>query len=170
MSDRHLDPRQIDGFDRLGGTARRAVLDHARACDGCRARLVADDPTRLFAFLDRQTPSEPLLERLTASIDAELDRRPDRHARAPGGPLWGSIAASLLLAVLIGTYLLSRPPGTGPAGPTATDPAAVERAEGVQPEQRGAGIELLSPTEAQVYDLSVGETQIVMIFDRGLDI
>ncbi len=32
------------------------------------------------------------------------------------------------------------------------------------------GIEVMTPSDAEVYDLTVGDTQIVMIFDEGLDI
>lgn len=171
MSGAHVDPGRLAAFDRLSGSERAVVLRHAAGCSACRDRLLADDPTRIFAFLDTSPVPAAALDRLTTAVNAELDR-PAPRRRASSA--WGPIAASLLLGALVGAYLLNRPdlpglpelPGNVPPATTAAVGAGARPVDTVP----ASGIELLEPTDAQVYDLSVGETQIVMIFDKGLDI
>ena len=83
-----------------------------------------------------------------------------------------SIAAALILAAFLGVQMDRREPVTrvarvtpAPAAPTVTLEAGVESSLPAR------GLELISsPGEADVVDFALGETQVVMIFDRELDI
>ena len=159
----HLDPGRFTDFDLLGEVERGRVLRHVGECASCRAAWVEVDPSRLFALLDAAPVPEAALDRLTARINDEIDAV--EVVTTGRGPRfgWASLAASLLLAVAIGSYLVTRPDVGGGAG--------VAEVVATQEEQfAGGGIEVMTPADADVYDLTVGETQIVMIFDEGLDI
>ena len=80
-----------------------------------------------------------------------------------GQMAWASLAASVLLAAAIGGYLVSRPDVGG--GTTMAEAVVVQEGEFA-----GSGIEVMTPIDADVYDLTVGDTQIVMIFDERFDI
>jgi hypothetical protein len=73
------------------------------------------------------------------------------------------VAASLLLGAIIGGFLLVQP------GAPLVRRAQLPDLAG--PDEPINAIEVLSsPSEAQVLDLTVGDTEIVMIFDEELDI
>ena len=68
-----------------------------------------------------------------------------------------------MLAAAIGGYLISQPDMGGPA--TVAEAVVTQ-----QDQFAGSRIEVMTPADADVYDLTVGDTQIVMIFDERLDI
>ncbi len=157
----HLDSGLVARFDALEGRAREDALRHAAGCPRCREALTADDPSRLFALLAIESPSGELLESFSAKVMRQVE---EQAAETGYGNLLrslASVAASLLLAGIFGVYMMV----DRGAGPTASSqpwqiaPAASD------------GIELISsPGEAQVMEFTVGETQIVMIFDEAMDI
>jgi hypothetical protein len=150
----------LSGFDALDEVERDEVRCHVSSCASCRTIWSEADPSRLFAILGTQSLPVASLDRLTARINEELDdldAGPSAARRASG---WASLAASVLLAALIGGYMISRPE-------TGIDQvAAAARDQGFG----GSGIEVMTPVDAEVYDLMVGDTQIVMIFDERIDI
>ena len=159
MSQEHLSPRRLAGDD-LSADERRALLAHVRVCATCRERWAAGDPTRLFSLLVLDEPSPHDMERLSSRVaDAiDLEARPGSRRRRA----WMPVAAAVVLAGLLGSYLWDGAPGTGPrivpvetSGPTA----AVGEFE-----------LLSSPGTAEVHDLVVGDTHLVMIFDEALDL
>ena len=157
---RHLEEPTIAGFEDLGPVARSEAVAHAADCAACRVRLLEADPTRAFALLaDLEVPEARL-----ARFDAELARELSALSSRATGPRWlrlASVAASIALAALI----------LGLVGDRATDRSArpgVASSIGVAPY---GTVELLSsPGEAQVLDLRVGGTQVVMIFDEDLEL
>ena len=166
---RHPEAKLLDRYEDLSAADRDEILVHAETCASCRRELGEVDPTRLFALLSRVPVSEAALDRLGGSLDRALDRG---DARSPGSRWLGaaaSIAASLALAAALGSFVLR----TATELPLAVAPASV--ADGVVLAREGdptpGGIQLISsPGEAQVMELSIGETQVVMIFDEALDI
>jgi hypothetical protein len=164
----HPDLRPLLQDDAPGD--RHEALEHIRGCTRCRAEVARDDPSRLFALLALEPVPEALLQRLSRNVDDAVDRE-----LADRLPLrrWGiaSLAASILLAGFFSTYLWTRgrPTGAPPLG------GGVDLVEHVDAGPEGplappAVIEVSSPGTAQVLDLSVGDTQLVMIFDKALDI
>lgn len=160
----HPETRQLIEFDSLDERARTALLLHVRDCSRCRAVWAAADPTRQFAAL-RLAPLDPaVLDRLSAGIDRGIEGEQARRRR---GRLYGvaSIAASLLLAAVVGGFLwrgdVAPPPGT----------AALQGA-GALRDDTWSGVELVASPgdEARVVDLTIGETRVVMIFDEALDL
>ncbi|HXV78015.1 MAG TPA: hypothetical protein VD788_17025, partial [Candidatus Polarisedimenticolaceae bacterium] len=106
----HPEAGRLERFDQLGPTERREIAVHVASCSACRLRLLAAEPTHLFSLLGDGGIPAGALDRLAVSLGDEIDRQDRRGRRV--GPLWGSIAASLLLGALIGVYLSSRPAGT----------------------------------------------------------
>ena len=140
---------------------RLEVLQHAESCAPCRLLLTRDDPTAIFGLLALQPIPEFALARLGRDLDAAIDA--DRGQQRYGGrrvaALAASIAASLILALFFGYHALQHDP---------TRLAASSDSTGKSPER---GLELISsPGQAEVVDFSVGETHVVMIFDKALDI
>ena len=168
MSD-HPDLRPLLGEGWSDATARRSILDHVRRCAVCRAALSRDDPSRLFALLALEAVPDHVLERVSRRSAEEIVRE-RRRAAGRRRVAWGALAASLLMAGWLGSYLWP-PPGS--EGPPLTPPAIVDAprataAEGAMP----AGmIELLeSPSSADVVEMTVGDVEVVMIFDEALQI
>jgi hypothetical protein len=139
----------------LEGAARAELLGHARACAECRARLLADDPVALFAFLDQVEIPESILASVSAGVRAGLDRESPRRDWFRPAVAWAA-AAAMATALLVPAALRYQP--------------VVPRAATVEVAPR-AGIEALrTPGTAQVLDLTVGDTQVVMIFDAELSL
>lgn len=164
----HPEPARYERFDDQPAGARRELLDHAAACPDCRARLLRGDASRLFAFLALPPVPAGALERLGAGLARELDRGTPRR------PSWripfaaAGLAASLILAGFFGLYALH---ATRVESPFAAIPAAPPATVASEREAPASGIQLISsPGEAQVLELTIGETQVTMIFDEALDI
>ena len=114
-----------------------------------------DDPTAIFARLrDIEIPAD-LLEAVSSDVTAALDREVPRRWIRPAAA-WAA-AAALAAALLVPAALQPRPVAPlAKAVPQAAEPAR-------------AGISSLrTPGPAQVLDLTVGGTQVVMIFDAEL--
>lgn len=154
---RHPTDAELADFASLRGEARAETRRHLLGCPACRSRLAARDPARIFSLLGRVSPPERVLDEVSRNV-----------AEALGGErrtsLWRSLAAaaaSLLLAAVVGLPLLDGPAGPGLATAPAFSAAVPPR----------AAIDLLGPgKETQVLDLTVGDTQVVMIFDEGLEL
>jgi hypothetical protein len=149
----HPEPSRLS---RATGEERRALLEHFHRCRPCRSRLVElEGAEALFALLALDEVPAWTLSAVSAGIASDLSRPPRLR--------WGaasSWAASLLLGAALVAGFLARPPMPKP-DETFSTPARGLR----------AGVAVLSsPGEARVVDLTVGETQVVMIFDSGLDL
>ncbi len=154
--------------DRFSRRERLDLLDHVRGCRRCSAELASTDPVGLFSLLALETPPVDELERLSERIDAEVSAAP-RPARS--ATRWMSMAASVLLAGIFVTYLWTRPaviPETANLRPSVLDSLDLQ---GIAAVDAAGSVEwVTSPGTAQVMDLSVGEMQVVMIFDEAMDI
>ena len=157
---------RIDRLDETAGNERVAMLDHVLRCPSCRAAVADRDPAGLFALLALRPLPGKILDEVSLGVRAGILRaRPGavsfREDLAGRVAPW---AAALLLAAALGTAFIQRP---GP--PAAAPPPSASLAAVPAPLPARAEVEVLSsPGQAQVVDLTVGETQIVMIFDRGL--
>lgn len=159
----HPDPEVLAGADRLAPDARMEVLRHLAECSACRGIHVASDPAKLFGLLAARPLPAARLDEVSTRVAAAIDSGA-RLARSPGGSRGAravtAVAASLVLAAL--TLLLT---GDRLRGRVA---APVAGFTGITP---AASLTLLdSPGEARVMDLTMGDTQVVMIFDRELDL
>ncbi len=162
----HLQRHEIAGFDALVDDPRAAVLDHVRECAVCRAAWLAEDGSRVFALLARAPLPEDRLEQLSERVDAGLDRLELGVPARRGMFRLASIAASLLLAAALGAVLWNHEP-------PAKQVAALDAIDVPPPlEEEVAGIRLVASPggEAQVLDLSIGGTQILMIFDESIEL
>jgi len=162
----HLDPP--GNWDEADRRQRRIWLEHIATCSACRDPWVAEDGSRLFALLSSQAPEaelpdeERILEDLTAGVMAGIA---DRRTPVPAGR-W-TLGRLLAAAVVAATLLM----------PLAVwwNRQAPENGETVATAPRVqlplADVEVIStPGESRVIDLSVGDIQVVMIFDAALDI
>lgn len=165
----HPEQRLVESYETLGADRREELLRHAAGCASCRASIARRDPSRLFALLSVRPVAAADLDRLTAGLDRQIDQSAPRRSGSSGWGAVASIAASLLLAGIVGLPVLRHAPepvsaGLGPAAATASLAALQEAAP-------PAGVQVLStPGNAQVMELAIGETQVVMIFDEALDI
>lgn len=154
----HPDPRAA-----RSEPARRECLRHLASCAECRASLAGDDPPALFALLALREPPKGALEEVSRSVAAGLaaERRSVLDAwRERGLPrlLPAAVAASAALAFVLAGLL-----GPVPPGPSAPEFAAVEA--------RRADVRVTDTDgPAQVVDLTVGTTQVVMIFAAEIDL
>jgi len=133
------------------------MLAHVASCAACRKIVAAHDPALLFGLLTLAPIPESLLDELSVEV-ARLAGRD----RSPLGVLAGvatwprrvAAAAVLMLALLCGYATLREPP-VQPETMSMARPLAdvdVDSARGV----------------SQVIDLTVGETQIVMVYNGDL--
>jgi len=152
-----LSPSQAE--DRLD---RAELLGHLALCARCRAEVAADDPSRLFALLALSEPPPGALERLSREV-----QRATAVSAAPRRRRWraagGAVAASLALAAALGGFLWRSIPPAGHALAVARPASAVEAKPVTM-------IELSQPPSAQMLDMSIGDTQLILIFDEALDI
>lgn len=168
MSD-HPDLRPLLEGGTLSGATRHALLVHLQCCARCRALLAGQEPERQFGLLKLEPIPQGILDRVSDGVSAELARE---AGRLPRRRLlaWGSLAASLLLAGMFGTYLWQ-----GRNADPLPD-AAVNRIERrevafADPAVSASMIKVLdSPGDVDVVKFTVGETELVMIFDEALDL
>ena len=151
----HVDPLKLASSV---GFERRAMLEHVRDCAACRLALAEHDPSTLFGLLALTPVPEPLLD----DLSAEVARRAG-HDRSPFGVIAGSAAswprraavAAVLVLTLLSGYATLRPiRETAPRISMSSPRADVEV-------DSGQGV-------SQVIDLTVGETQIVMVYNGDL--
>lgn len=149
----HFDPAR---FEAASGAEREAYAEHAAGCSACRARLVAHDPSLLFSLLATRRLPARVLDEVSSEVARALpSERPSWiEALRLRGASRGAAAAAVLAAALLGGAFVVRN-----AGRPLPAPPAVAKAP-------PAGVSVVeSPGPAQVVDMTVGETQVVMIFD-----
>lgn len=169
MSSLHPPGASFAGYPDLPQREREALLRHALDCAECRHRLTRDDPTRAFALLSLRPLPDTLLEQVSRQVGRAVASSAEGPARRRlRGAGWSAIAASLALAAALSVLVPDRPEAPAVLAP---HPGAV-RAESLMPPAAAqpATIQLLSPQDAEVYDISVGDTRIVMVFDAEIDI
>ena len=150
----HVDPKALAA---ASGPARRALLSHLVECAACRDAAAAEDPSILFALLAFTPLPEPLLDDVSTKVARWAGR--DRHDSAgflgiAAQPRRLAIAAVFTLTLLTGYATLRK----APAGPPVLSKMSRRADVDVTP---GRGV-------SQVIDLSVGDTQIVMVYNGDL--
>lgn len=138
------------------GPRDRETLDHVRRCPECLRALAGEEPSRLFALLSSRPIDAAILDAVSRGVRREMssDTAPRRPARSPGLAVAAAWAAAAALAGLL--LVPPRPPATR---------ASVDRPGG-----RAEVALVSSPGTPEVVDLSVGDVQLVMIFDREMDL
>jgi len=164
----HPDLRSLLEEGSTNEASRLELLVHLRGCAHCREVLAGAEPERQFGLLRLEPIPDGILERVSDGVSAELareERRPSgRHRLA-----WGALAASLLLAGMLGTYLW---PGRDEAPLPDAATNRIDRLEPapVEPAVPASMIKVHSPGDADVVKVTVGDTELVMIFDEALDL
>jgi len=166
----HLEPHQIEGFESLPGDARDVALAHLRDCGACRAAWIADEPSRVFALLSTVKIPEGRLEQLSERVAAEIDPGRARASKISGpARLYGaaSIAASLLLAAVLGAVLWTRELPSEPI-------VRLEEVGTLLPlplESMDTRLVALPQNDdSSWFDLNIGETQVLLIFDESIEL
>ena len=152
----------------LSAEKRRALLGHVAGCARCREVYTAEDPTRLFALLGNRRLDPGLLEEVSAAVMAGLDDSlpaPDWPERSWSLKAVGAWAAGILLAVGLFSFA-TRHWREQPPGPVTH---VVDQIREVS-QPRGEVALLSSPGQAELVALTVGDVQVVMIFDEGLEL
>jgi len=117
-----------------------------------------DDPTAIFARLREVEMPADLLAAVSEGVSQALDHEVPRRAWLRPAVAWAA-AAALAIAVLVPAALQPHP---------VAPPVAVVPAAGTAGLPRAGVSSLRTPGPAQVLDLTVGDTQVVMIFDAEL--
>lgn len=143
----HVDPRELADS---GGEARRAMLEHVRACATCRKSLAAADPSALFGLLAlAPIPAEALKE-----VSAKVVLRIESERLPASWPRRAAAAAIFVITILTGYATLHDRPVAPQQAQRTPQRADVEvGADG--------GV-------SQVIDLTVGETQLIMVYNGDL--
>ena len=116
-----------------------------------------NDPTAIFARLRAVEIPPDLLEAVSRDVAAALDRDVPRRSWLRPTAAWAAAAALAAAALLVPVWR-----DRDPVAPVAT-----VRAPAVATPRAGI-TSLRTPGPAQVLDLTVGDTQVVMIFDAEL--
>lgn len=136
---------------------RTAWLEHVAGCTDCRAAWIDQDPSRIFALLADQPAGDETAERIALDRLSAGIRKSIRTSRPAA--LWFRWAAA---AVLAGALLAPSAAWLFRDRPAAPVLAATYPL---------ADVEVLSTLgNAQIIDLSVGDTQVVMIFDSRIEL
>jgi hypothetical protein len=160
----HPSLETLSHLDGMASDRRRELLQHVRACSACCAQWAASDPTRLFAMLSTREVPADLLDSVSEGVFAAID---SGTASRPGvSRTWNLRAAGALAAgILLALGMVFFTGGTSEVGSPV--PSVADLVE-IAP---GASLALLdTPGEARVVDLTMGEAQVVMIFDQELDL
>jgi anti-sigma factor RsiW len=154
--------------DELSRAERTRLVEHLQGCPVCRAEVADSDPSRLFTLLAVDPVPPEVLERVSSAAAAAIAA----EGRPPAIRPWalGAVAASLLVAGILGAYLSNRP-GVEPPAPLPVKSALSEAKTAAEVSIPAGMIEVLeSPGDADVVEMSVGDVQVVMIFDEALEI
>src|SRR5437867_6400565 len=134
------------------------MLVHLGACADCRRAATAHDPSILFGLLALAPVPQPLLRDLSIEVArlAGSDRSP--YGTLAMGAVWPrrAAAAAVILLSIVSGYVTLR---DRPAAPKATS-LSMPRADVDVDAARGV---------SQVIDLTVGETQLVMVYNGDLN-
>ena len=139
------------------GADRHAMLAHLSSCPDCRRAAAAHDPSLLFGLLTLRPLPPALLDDVSRSVARRVGNdRPafGALAEAAAWPRRAAAAAVFALTLLSG-YLTLRERYVAPA-PLAS---SSQRADVEVDSGRGV---------SQVIDLTVGDTQIVMVYNGEL--
>jgi hypothetical protein len=152
----HIDLARLDV---AVGASRRVLLEHAASCARCRRALAQRDPSSIFALLSLKAIPGDAQEAVSKAVarGAGRDRALPAEALSSSGPARRVVAAAVVVLALasgIATVVLR------PSGPPAA-PAALAAAR--------ADVDV-RPTAAvsEVVDFTVGETQVVMVYNGDL--
>ena len=149
----HVDPAR---FEASSGAERESLARHLSSCGECRARLAEHDPTLLFGLLATRPMPTLVLDEVSREVLCSLPSAKPSWIEAVqlrGASRFAAAAAVIAVTLVAGSVVL-RQGGRGAVAPTAVAKA---------PSAEVSTVESLRP--ARVVDLTVGETQIVMIFD-----
>jgi anti-sigma factor RsiW len=150
----HVDPARLASST---GPDRSAMLAHLLECASCRRDVAAHDPSLLFGLLALAPVPEEVLDR----VSGEVARRAGSDhpslgvlAESAGWPRRAAAAAVFILMLWSGYMTLHERPQATPAASFVSQRADVEV-------DSGRGV-------SQVIDMTVGETQIVMVYNGDL--
>ena len=141
------------------GATRRAMLEHVMGCARCRHAAIDHDPSTLFGLL----ALAPLPPDVVDDVSRTVARRvgDDRWYVGAGwaSPMWPRRAAAAAMSVL--TLLTGYATLLERSAPPAPVSMSSRRADVAVDSGRGV---------SQVIDLTVGETQIIMVYNGELNL
>ncbi len=152
----HIDPLRLSPAT---GPERLAMLQHLRVCESCRQAAAGHDPSQLFVLLALTPMPARLLDDLSIEVARRAGGDNSPYGAVAGTAPWprrASAVAAAVLAVLCVYATLERRPALRAPVAMSSRRADVD----VEP-SRGV---------SQVIDLTVGETQIVMVYNGDLNL
>ena len=152
----HVDPVR---FESASGPLRREMLVHLAACASCRSRVAAHDPSALFSLLALRPMPEASLDDVSVAVSRRIGTDEPSFGALTEGAAWPrrAAAAAIFVLTLLSGYAtlytrLSAPPTLASS-------------------QRRADVDVDSTSGvSQVINLTVGDTQIVMVYNGELNL
>jgi len=162
----HADLAPLLGGADLPLEDRKRLAAHLCACAACRAEIADKDPSLLFVLLAAEGIPDGIEERVSLAAVASFAH--ERRGAARRRIAWAALAASLAAAAVLGAYMWRQAAAPAPArmaaalvGNGTTEAAATPTGM----------IEVLdSPGTAEVVEISVGDLEVFMIFDKAMGI
>jgi hypothetical protein len=150
----HIDPLLLES---AAGSERRSMLAHLRGCAACRDAVAAHDPVMLFGLLAMAPVPETVLDELQAGVARLAGSDRSAYGALASGAAWPRVAAvaAVIVLTLFGATTMLKEPQQAPP------PMAVSRQRADVDVDSARGV-------SQVIDLTVGETQIVMVYNGDL--
>ena len=150
----HVDPV---GLAASSGVKRREMLEHVRACAPCRRAAADHDPSLLFGLLALAPLPPVLLDDLSREVARRAGNDRQLYGVLAESATWPrrAAAAAVFVLTLLSGYATLRERSTSPA------PLALSSRRADVEVDSGRGV-------SQVIDLTVGETQIVMVYNGEL--
>ncbi len=161
----HVQPKTLSEAE---GPARRAMLEHLASCAACREAAVLHDPSLLFALL----ALAPIPKADLDAVSAEVAHRAGRERGSFGELLqeraWPRrvAAAAVVVLALAAGYVMREgkriePEAISQRVPQPVEPTALPHADVAVDSPRGV---------SQVIDMTVGDTQVVMVYNKDLNL
>jgi len=152
----HVDPIR---WESASGRQREEMLSHLAACASCQRAVAAHDPSAIFALLALAPLPASLLDDVSTAVARRAGTDQPSFGALAEPALWprrAAAAAIVVLTLLSGYATLSKRPSLAPPVSLSQRRADVEV-------ESGRGV-------SQVIDLTVGETQIVMVYNGDLNL
>ena len=146
-------------WESSSGRQREEMLSHLAGCASCRSVVAEHDPSALFALLALAPLPPALLEDVSSGVARRLGTDHPSFGSVSEEARWPrrAAAAAILVLTLLSGY--------------ATLSGRLAVPETLASSQRRADVEVESEHGvSQVIDLTVGETQIVMVYNGDLNL
>lgn len=161
-----------------GRGRRQELVEHLRACPGCRQAAIEEDPTLVFSLLEPEPMDEEQLAAIQSAVRTLRRSRAIDSSERPRSKVGGTsamVAASLLFVVALlpltdGRRLEEQSERVGDSVTEQHSRAEPGWQRWIDDRTTPPMIEDLNRPDARVYQLTEEDLAVVMIVDETLDL